>query len=251
MSDFPSQINGPLGPTPDDSQEEFRAFLRHVVAEQFDGNVSKMAAALAEVGGIPEGTEQNNFRRKMSRILSYDVQTVDAKIIRWTWSYLFKTYGLQAFDYAPDLLGSRLLPVVLLSAERTDAERADAEAAVYQVTSQIKSRYSIDKVEFRNAYQRTDRRRFVTVVESDAMEPQFHAGDCVIVEHMEHTDQLVQPGVYLFRMESAVQIARLQPREHQRMEVMFPNDSYKDYTLDRSKVDVEILGRVWGSFRRT
>ncbi len=248
MSDFPSKIDGPLGPTPDDSQEEFRAFLRHVVAQEFSGNVSRMSAALAEIGDIPDGTEQNNFRRKMSRILSYDVQAVDAKIIEWTWIYLFEEHGLRAFDFAPDLLGSRLLPVVLLSAEPEDPE---AEPAVYRVSPHIKSRYSVDNVEFRNAYQRTNRRRFVTVVESDVMEPQFRAGECVIVEHVEHPQQLVQPGVYLFRLESSIQIARLQPREHQKVEIMYPNDRYNDFIIDRKDVDVEIVGRVWGSFRRT
>ena len=161
---------------------------------------------------------------------------------------MFEEHGLRAFDFVPNLLKSRLLPVVLLSAEPKDPE---VSPTVYRMLPQIKSRYSIDSVELLNAYQRTDCRRFVTVIQSDVMEPQFRAGECGIAEPAEHPQQLVQPGVYLLCLESLVQIARLQPREHQIVEITYSNDSSKDFTVNRKDVDVEIVGCVWSSFRRT
>ncbi|PEN13614.1 hypothetical protein CRI94_09915 [Longibacter salinarum] len=248
MFDASTQIDRLLGPTPEDSQEEFRAFLRRVVAEQFDGNVSKMTTALAEVGDLSAESKQANLRRKLSRFLSYSVRKIDSELIMWTWTYLFDKLGLQAFEYAPDLLGSRLLPVIRFSTEPVEEQSALPN---YRTRPQVTSRYSIDNAELDEEHRWGDRHYFVTIAETDALEPELRAGDRVIVEHVEDTTMPASPGVYLLRIESSVQFARLQPREDEYVDVLFPNSSHKNYTLRASNADIEILGRVWGSYRRT
>lgn len=255
MSDLPSKLTGTIAPTPEQSQEQFRAFLRRVAEEVFDGNVKRMAKAVFESVGYDWDEGGDNFRRKLGRIMrgpksdpSHGTDRVDPDIVEWTWKYLFQEYGMNAFDYAPDLLGSRLLPVVFLSPEPVPGESGPHDR--YEVVPEIADRYSIDKAELVHALSRTDHRRFVTIIESDLMEPSFRSGDRVIIEHVPKADQIMTPGIYLFRLEGAIQIARLQPKPGHVVQVLFENGEYDNYEVDLTSTDAEVLGRVWGHFTR-
>jgi hypothetical protein len=94
---------------------------------------------------------------------------------------------------------------------------------------------------------------FVVHAFDDAMVPDIPSGAPVFVEPVarsaEAPMQLPADGVYLLRIERVVTIRRLQARPRSRVYVASANDAYAPYTLTPD-TDAELLGRVWGLFRR-
>lgn len=104
----------------------------------------------------------------------------------------------------------------------------------------------IGYVEGENALSRPGRDVFWMPVRGDSMKDTLPKGGLVPVQRFDPAwTELREDDVYLFRLEGAIQIKRLQRRPNSRIRVVSDNDAYEDFdvTLDDG-IDFEILGRV-------
>lgn len=105
---------------------------------------------------------------------------------------------------------------------------------------------SIGYIEGEDALSRPGREVFWMPVRGDSMADTLPKGGLVPVQKFEPSwTELREDDVYLFRLEGAIQIKRLQRRPDGRIRVVSDNKHYDDFdvTLDEG-MDFEILGRV-------
>jgi phage repressor protein C with HTH and peptisase S24 domain len=106
---------------------------------------------------------------------------------------------------------------------------------------------AIGYIEGEDAMSRPGRDVFWMPVRGDSMKDTLSKGGLVPVQKLEPTwkQELREDDVYLFRLEGAIQIKRLQRRPDGRIRVVSDNEHYEDFdvTLDDG-TDFEILGRV-------
>ena len=83
-------------------------------------------------------------------------------------------------------------------------------------------------------------------VRGDSMGEKYQKHTLIPIEKFDPTwTDIAQDDVYLFRLEGAVQIKRLQRIEGDRILIISDNDAYENRTLALNEgVDFEILGRV-------
>lgn len=104
----------------------------------------------------------------------------------------------------------------------------------------------IGYIEGENALSRPGRDVFWMPVRGDSMDDTLPKGGLVPVQRFDPTwTELREDDVYLFRLEGAIQIKRLQRRPGARIRVVSDNDNYDDFNIALDDgVDFEILGRV-------
>lgn len=101
-------------------------------------------------------------------------------------------------------------------------------------------------IEGEEALSRPGREVFWVPIRGDSMEGTLPKGGLVPVQRFDPTwTELREDDVYLFRLEGAIQIKRLQRRPGARIRVVSDNDNYDDFNIALDNgVDFEILGRV-------
>jgi len=104
----------------------------------------------------------------------------------------------------------------------------------------------IGYIEGENALSRPGRDIFWMPVRGDSMGDTLPKGGLVPVQKFDPTwTELREDDVYLFRLEGAIQIKRLQRRPGARIRVVSDNSRYDDFSIALDDgVDFEILGRV-------
>jgi len=104
----------------------------------------------------------------------------------------------------------------------------------------------IGYIEGEDALSRPGREVFWMPVRGDSMADTLPKGGLVPVRRFDPTwTELREDDVYLFRLEGAIQIKRLQRRPGARIRVVSDNDSYDDFDIPLDDgTDFEILGRV-------
>lgn len=104
----------------------------------------------------------------------------------------------------------------------------------------------IGYIEGEDALSRPGRNVFWMPVRGDSMNDTLPKGGLVPVQRFDPTwTELREDDVYLFRLEGAIQIKRLQRRPGERIRVVSDNDNYDDFNIALDDgVDFEILGRV-------
>jgi phage repressor protein C with HTH and peptisase S24 domain len=104
----------------------------------------------------------------------------------------------------------------------------------------------IGYIQGENALSRPGRDVFWMPVRGDSMDDTLPKGGLVPVQRFDPTwTELREDDVYLFRLEGAIQIKRLQRRPGARIRVVSDNDNYDDFNIALDDgVDFEILGRV-------
>jgi phage repressor protein C with HTH and peptisase S24 domain len=113
--------------------------------------------------------------------------------------------------------------------------------------------YVIDTVEIESLRDHRPREPFVVRMIGESMEPEFRSGDKLIIEPFEKgSRQIRADAIYLFRLEDDIQVKQLERRPGQRLLIKPLNERYGAYEvgLKDSGVDFEIIGRVFGRFKR-
>ncbi len=86
----------------------------------------------------------------------------------------------------------------------------------------------------------------------ESMEPEFRSGDHLIVEPYAQGTQMIEASaIYLFRMEDLIEVKQLERRPGKRLLIRPRNERYGSYELEvAGGEDFEVIGRVWGKFKR-
>lgn len=118
--------------------------------------------------------------------------------------------------------------------------------AIYKGSFQEIEQEPIGYIEGDDARSRPGRVVFWMPVRSDSMEDTLPKGGLVPIQKFNPTQtDLVEDDIYLFRLENAVQIKRLQRRPDKRIQVISDSGAYDDFTIALGdRTDFEILGRV-------
>lgn len=174
------------------------------------------------------GENYNTVRSTMNRMKSDELALVDA--------------GKGVYD-----LSGRV--------ESKDASKRNTDATrdpIYPaVASAGDGSFDIDEdligyIEGKDALSRPGRDVFWMPVRGDSMDDTLPKGGLVPVQRFDPTwTELREDDVYLFRLEGAIQIKRLQRRPGARIRVVSDNSNYDDFNIALDDgVDFEILGRV-------
>lgn len=114
--------------------------------------------------------------------------------------------------------------------------------------------YTIDEVELEDMLDGgpTPRDPFVIRMIGESMEPDFRDGERLIIEpYPEGERRIMAAGIYLFRMEDAIEVKQLERLPGKKLRISARNSKYTPYTIDMGNgVDFAILGRVRGRFQR-
>ena len=126
------------------------------------------------------------------------------------------------------------------------------EEGQHVVAREVGGTYVIDPVEIDEILS-ASLDLFVVCVEGDSMEPEFRSGDRLVVRPVSENERCTirVDGVYLFRLEDTVQIKRLQRLPENKIRVLSSSQKYESYDVDLDDdSDVEVLGRIYGQFKR-
>lgn len=117
---------------------------------------------------------------------------------------------------------------------------------IYKGSFQEIEQEPIGYIEGDDALSRPGRVVFWMPVRSDSMEDTIPKGVLVPIQKFSPTQtDLVEDDIYLFRLENAVQIKRLQRRPDKKIQVISDSSDYNDFNIDLSnETDFELLGRV-------
>jgi phage repressor protein C with HTH and peptisase S24 domain len=228
-------------PLPNESIKAFRSFLRRVRDELYDGNAAEMGRQI----GLGDQSGQRRLRRNMAPPESDDHMDnkIDDEIVRRTWDELFDRFGIDAFQYAPTPHGAAFLPRLVYKPKK--------DGGSYVAEPEMNGRYVIDPIEEEPDHEkRSLGQRFVVPIEGDAMVPELHPGMNVIIEPALNPDVITIDSLYLYRMETSVQIRRLQLLPGRTVRILCENDKYDDYEVNLEEDDFEVLGKATARFYR-
>ena len=112
--------------------------------------------------------------------------------------------------------------------------------------------YPIALIEIESLYARRPEKPFVVKMIGESMEPDFRSGDHLIVEPYPQGTRMVEASaIYLLRMEDLIEVKQLERRPGKRLLVKPRNEQYGSYELEMAgREDFEVIGRVWGKFKR-
>ena len=114
------------------------------------------------------------------------------------------------------------------------------------------AQYKLNYVPLPNLKGRRPRDAFLTRVIGQSMEPDFMSGEKVVVEpYPEGSTQIQADAIYAFRINGLIQIKQIQFVPPRRLLVKSRNPEYDPYEIELDNgTDFEIIGRVWGKFKR-
>lgn len=225
--------NSPRPRSIEDVREETRDWLNYVCDKYFDGNVRAMASALGY---------DDAGRSKLDRILKKKTVKIDPQTIEDVQNHLHEEYGDEEWRGPPP----DPIPMDLVTFEVQEEEDR------YVTAREVDGTYVIDPAEI-DEMLAEDLDLFVVLVEGDSMEPEFRSGDRLVVRPVPERERysIRVDGIYLFRLEDTVQIKRLQRLPGKKIRVLSTSDKYESYDVDLAEdPDVEVIGRVYGHFKR-
>ncbi|MEL7168795.1 MAG: S24 family peptidase [Bacteroidota bacterium] len=145
--------------------------------------------------------------------------------------------------------GSRRLSIVEI-----DATAGAGSMGGIVISERPVAVYTIDEVELEDMLDGgpTPRDPFVIRMIGESMEPDFRDGERLIIEpYPEGERRIMAAGIYLFRMEDAIEVKQLERLPGKKLRISARNSKYTPYTIDMvNGVDFAILGRVRGRFQR-
>lgn len=115
------------------------------------------------------------------------------------------------------------------------------------------ARYTIDYVPLPELRGRRPDEPFLTRVIGNSMETEFSSGDQVVVEpYPEGRSHLIADAIYVIRVDEEFQIKQVEYKPGRRLVCKPLNPCYDPFEIDLTdeSVDFEIVGRVWGKFKR-
>ena len=112
--------------------------------------------------------------------------------------------------------------------------------------------YPIALIEIESLYTSRPEKPFVVKMIGESMEPEFRSGDRLIVEpYPEGSKKIQESAIYLFRMEDMIEVKQLQRLPGGGLQISTRNVAYPIREIsDSEEADYEIIGRVWGKFKR-
>jgi phage repressor protein C with HTH and peptisase S24 domain len=181
-------------------------------------------------------------RSKLDRILKKKTVKIDPQTIEDVQNHLHEEYGDEEWRGPPP----DPIPMDLVTFEVQEEEDR------YVTAREVDGTYVIDPAEI-DEMLAEDLDLFVVLVEGDSMEPEFRSGDRLVVRPVPERERysIRVDGIYLFRLEDTVQIKRLQRLPGKKIRVLSTSDKYESYDVDLAEdPDVEVIGRVYGHFKR-
>ncbi len=120
------------------------------------------------------------------------------------------------------------------------------------IREEASGHYPIALVEIESLYTNRPEKPFVVKMIGESMEPEFRSGDHLIVEPYAQGTQMIEASaIYLFRMEDLIEVKQLERRPGKRLLIRPRNERYGSYELEvAGGEDFEVIGRVWGKFKR-
>lgn len=120
------------------------------------------------------------------------------------------------------------------------------------IRKEASGHYPIAMVEIESLYTSRPEKPFVVKMIGESMEPEFRSGDHLIVEPYPQGTQMIEASaIYLLRMEELIEVKQLERRPGQRLLIKPRNEQYGSYELEvAGGEDYEVIGRVWGKFKR-
>ena len=120
------------------------------------------------------------------------------------------------------------------------------------VDERVTGEYVVDAGEIESLYEHRPSAPFVVEMIGESMEPDFRSGDRLIIEpYPRGTREIQASAIYLFRLEGLVEVKQIEYLPGQRLLVRPRNPAYREYEVAMfDEIDYEILGRVWGKFKR-
>lgn len=178
-------------------------------------------------------------RSKLDRVLKGKTIKIDPQMIEDVESYVYEHHS----DDSMVLPSPQPIPMSCVEF------RVQEHGESYETQREVEGNYMLDPAEVQSDPEEID--RFVVEISGDSMEPEFRSGDRLIVEPTDRDARIKADGVYLFRLEDTIQIKRLQRLPGGRLRVISSNTQYPTYEIDISqRADIEVIGRVWGRFKR-
>ena len=236
-----------------DSYDEIRARLVEVRDEFFEGNEAEMARET----GITRPTLHNILSGKTRKISASVVRSVvKASPVEFNW--LMNGQGEKLRREGDELAGQEEeVPAFAEVAAQLNVKAFSVRAGGGSVggvvvDERVTGEYVIDLVEIESLYDHRPNSPFVMEMIGESMEPDFRSGDRLIIEpYPRGTREIQASAIYLFRLEGLVEIKQIEYLPGQRLLVRPRNPAYREYEVMMfDEIDYEILGRVWGKFKR-